>query len=154
MHDRLASRLYDIPSLETHILVCHGPGCFSNHSELILEKLQQCIADYRLENVRVIQTGCIGLCSEGPVVVIRPDDTFYANVSVEDCEEIITSHVMNHTVVKRLLVKEVTGLQIQKLNDLAFYKKQKRIALRNVGVVDPEKIEDYIAFDGYQALQK
>ena len=154
MHDRLASRLYDIPSLETHILVCHGPGCFSNHSELILDKLQQCIADYRLENVRVIQTGCIGLCSEGPVVVIRPDDTFYANVSVEDCEEIITSHVMNHTVVKRLLVKEVTGLQIQKLNDLAFYKKQKRIALRNVGVVDPEKIEDYIAFDGYQALQK
>lgn len=154
MHDRLASRLYDIPSLETHILVCHGPGCFSNHSELILEKLQQCIADYHLENVRVIQTGCIGLCSEGPVVVIRPDDTFYANVRVEDCEEIITSHVMNHTVVKRLLVKEVTGLQIQKLNDLAFYKKQKRIALRNVGVVDPEKIEDYIAFDGYQALQK
>lgn len=154
MHDQLASRLYDVPSHEVHILVCHGPGCFSNHSELILEKLQQCIADHHLENVRVIQTGCIGLCSEGPVVVIRPDDTFYAHVSVEDCEEIITSHVMNHNVVTRLLVKEVTGLQIQKLNDLAFYKKQKRIALRNVGVVDPEKIEDYIAFDGYQALQK
>ena len=153
-HETLQSRLYDVPSNEKHILVCHGPGCFSNHSDQVLEKLQQCIADHHLTNVRVILTGCIGLCSEGVVVVIRPDDTFYAHVQVSDCEEIITSHIINNTIVERLCVREVTGLMVEKVHDLAFYKKQKRIALRNVGVVDPTKIEDYIAFDGYQALEK
>ena len=116
--------------------------------------MRKIIKEKNLENVRVIQTGCFGLCAKGPIVIIRPEDTFYAMVTPEDCEEIIQSHIIEGKVVERLLCKDIDGSKVQKLDDLNFYKKQKRIALKNCGKIDPEEIEEYIAFDGYKALEK
>ena len=130
---------------EKHILVCHGTGCTSSKSPKIIETFREIIQEKNLENVRVIQTGCFGLCAKGPIVIIRPEDTFYAMVTPEDCEEIITSHIMEGKVVERLLCKDIDGKKVQKLDELTFYKKQKRIALQNCGRIDPENIEEYIA---------
>ena len=139
---------------EKHILVCHGTGCTSSKSPEILKKFRELIEEKKLENVRVIQTGCFGLCAKGPVVIIRPEDTFYAKVKVEDCEEIIQKHIIEGSRVDRLLCKNIDGKVAEKLDDLDFYKKQKRIALQNCGKIDPEQIDEYIAFDGYKALEK
>ena len=139
---------------EKHILVCRGTGCTSSKSPKIIETFRKVIEEKGLENVRVIQTGCFGLCAKGPIVIIRPEETFYAHVKPEDCEEIIQSHICEGKKVERLLCKNMDGNFAQKLEELDFYKKQKRIALKNCGLIDPEKIDEYIAFDGYQALQK
>ena len=139
---------------EKHILVCHGTGCTSSKSPEILANFNKIIKKKKLKNVRVIMTGCFGLCSKGPIVIIRPDDTFYSMVKPEDCEEIIESHIINGKKVERLLCKDVTGKMVSKLDDLDFYKKQKRIALKNCGVINPEDIDEYLAFDGYKALEK
>ena len=141
-------------TVEKHILVCRGTGCTSSHSGDIIENFRKLIEEKNIENVRVIQTGCFGLCAKGPIVVIRPEDTFYANVTPEDCEEIINTHIVEGNVVQRLLCKDVDGTLVNKLDDLSFYKKQKRIALQNCGMIDPENIDEYIAFDGYKALEK
>ena len=141
-------------TVEKHILVCRGTGCTSSHSGDIIENFRKLIEEKNIENVRVIQTGCFGLCAKGPIVVIRPEDTFYANVTPEDCEEIINTHIVEGNVVQRLLCKDVDGTLVNKLDDLGFYKKQKRIALQNCGMIDPENIDEYIAFDGYKALEK
>ena len=139
---------------EKHILVCNGTGCTSSKSPLILEKFKKIIEEKGIKNVRVIKTGCFGLCAKGPIVIIRPDDTFYAMVKPEDCEEIIASHIVENKVVERLLCKDIDGTKVTKLDDLTFYKKQKRIALKNCGVINPEDIDEYIAFDGYRALSR
>lgn len=139
---------------EKHILVCNGTGCTSSKSPLILEKFKKIIEEKGIKNVRVIKTGCFGLCAKGPIVIIRPDDTFYAMVKPEDCEEIIESHIVENKVVERLLCKDIDGTKVTKLDDLTFYKKQKRIALKNCGVINPEDIDEYIAFDGYRALAR
>ena len=139
---------------EKHILVCHGTGCTSSKSPQIIENFRKILEQKGIENVRVIQTGCFGLCAKGPIVIIRPEDTFYAHVKPEDCEEIINTHIVEGNRVERLLCKDVDGTVVQKLDELTFYKKQKRIALKNCGLIDPENINEYIAFDGYQALHK
>ena len=139
---------------EKHILVCNGTGCTSSKSPLILENFKKIIKEKGLTNVRVIKTGCFGLCAKGPIVIIRPEDTFYAMVKPEDCEEIIESHIIQGKVVERLLCKDIDGTKVTKLDDLTFYKKQKRIALKNCGVINPEDIDEYIAFDGYRALAR
>ncbi len=139
---------------EKHILVCHGTGCTSSKSPKILENFRKLIEERNIENVRVIQTGCFGLCAKGPIVIIRPEDVFYAMVKPEDCEEIIEKHIQNGEIVERLLCKDIDNSTVQKLDELTFYKKQKRIALKNCGVIDPENIDEYIAFDGYKALEK
>ena len=139
---------------EKHILVCNGTGCTSSKSPEILEKFKKIIEEKGIKNVRVIKTGCFGLCAKGPIVIIRPDDTFYAMVKLEDCEEIIESHIVENKVVERLLCKDIDGTKVTKLDDLTFYKKQKRIALKNCGVINPEDIDEYIAFDGYRALSR
>ena len=139
---------------EKHILVCHGTGCTSSKSPKIIENFRKILEEKGIENVRVIQTGCFGLCAKGPIVIIRPEDTFYAHVKPEDCEEIINTHIVEGNRVERLLCKDVDGTVVQKLDELTFYKKQKRIALKNCGLIDPENINEYIAFDGYQALHK
>ena len=141
-------------SQEKHILVCHGTGCTSSKSPKIIENFRKIIEEKGIKNVRVIQTGCFGLCAKGPIVIIRPEETFYAHVKPEDCEEIINTHIVEGNRVERLLCKDIDGKIAEKLNDLTFYKKQKRIALQNCGVIDPENIDEYIAFDGYQALKK
>ena len=139
---------------EKHILVCQGTGCTSSKSPEILENFKRIIKEKNIQNVRVIKTGCFGLCAKGPIVIIRPEDTFYAMVKPEDCEEIIESHIQNGKIIDRLLCKDIDGTKVQKLDDLTFYKKQKRIALKNCGVINPEDIDEYIAFDGYRALQR
>ena len=139
---------------EKHILVCQGTGCTSSKSPQILENFKKIIEEKGIQNVRVIKTGCFGLCAKGPIVIIRPEDTFYAHVTPEDCEEIIQSHIVEGKVVDRLLCKDIDGTKVTKLDDLTFYKKQKRIALKNCGVINPEDIDEYIAFDGYRALAR
>lgn len=139
---------------EKHILVCQGTGCTSSKSPEILETFKRLIKENGIENVRVIKTGCFGLCAKGPIVIIRPEDTFYAMVKPEDCEEIIKTHIMEGNQVERLLAKDIDGTKVHSLDDLNFYKKQKRIALKNCGMIDPEQIDEYIAFDGYLALEK
>ena len=143
-----------IKTKEKHILVCNGTGCTSSKSPIILENFKKLIKKNNLSDVKVIKTGCFGLCSKGPIVVIRPEDTFYSLVKPEDCEEIINSHIMENKIVERLLCKDIDGSIVNKLADLPFYKKQKRIVLKNCGVINPEDIDEYIAFDGYKALEK
>ncbi len=139
---------------EKHILVCRGTGCTSSKSAEILENFKKIIKEKNIKNVRVIMTGCFGLCSKGPIVIIRPEETFYAHVKPEDCEEIIQTHICEGKIVQRLLCKDIDGKTVEKLDELTFYKKQKRIALKNCGVINPEEIDEYIAFDGYKALEK
>ena len=139
---------------EKHILVCHGTGCTSSKSPQILENFNKIIKEKNIENVRVIKTGCFGLCAKGPIVIIRPEDTFYAGVTPDDCEEIIQTHIIEGNKVERLLAKDIDGTKVNSLDELNFYKKQKRIALKNCGVINPEEIDEYIAFDGYKALEK
>ena len=139
---------------EKHILVCHGTGCTSSKSPEILENFRRILKEKNINNVRVIKTGCFGLCAKGPIVIIRPEDTFYALVTPEDCEEIIETHIVKGERVERLLCKDIDGTVVNSLDELNFYKKQKRIALKNCGVVNPEEIDEYIAFDGYKALEK
>ena len=139
---------------EKHILVCNGTGCTSSKSPEILENFKRIIEEKGIQNVRVIKTGCFGLCAKGPIVIIRPEDTFYAMVKPEDCEEIIQSHIIEGKIVERLLCKDIDGKKVNRLDDLTFYKKQKRIALKNCGVINPEDIDEYIAFDGYRALAR
>ena len=141
------------PTREKHILVCHGTGCTSSKSPKIIENLRKIIEEKGLENIRVIQTGCFGLCAKGPIVIIRPEETFYAHVKPEDCEEIVDA-IANGTKVERLLCKDIDGTMVNRLDELTFYKKQKRIALKNCGVIDPENVDEYIAFDGYKALEQ
>ena len=139
---------------EKHILVCHGTGCTSSKSPKIIENFRKILEEKNITNVRVIQTGCFGLCAKGPIVIIRPEDTFYAMVTPDDCEEIIQTHIVEGKTVERLLCKDVDNTLVNRLDELNFYKKQKRIALKNCGVIDPENIDEYIAFDGYKALEK
>ena len=139
---------------EKHILVCHGTGCTSSKSPKIIENFRKIIDEKGIKNVRVIQTGCFGLCAKGPIVIIRPEDTFYAMVKPEDCEEIINTHIVEGKIVERLLCKDINNSVVQRLDELTFYKKQERIALKNCGIIDPENIDEYIAFDGYKALEK
>ena len=139
---------------EKHILVCHGTGCTSSKSPEILRRFREILEEKGIDNVRVIQTGCFGLCAKGPIVIIRPEDTFYAMVTPEDCEEIIDTHIVKGGKVERLLCRDIDGTMVDRLDDLNFYKKQKRIALKNCGVINPENIDEYIAFDGYLALEK
>ena len=93
---------------EKHILVCHGTGCTSSKSPEILKRFREILKEKNIENVRVIQTGCFGLCAKGPIVIIRPEDTFYAMVKPEDCEEIIEKHIQNGEVVDARLIQLVS----------------------------------------------
>ena len=127
---------------EKHILVCHGTGCTSSKSPVIIDNFRKILKEKNIENVRVIQTGCFGLCAKGPIVIIRPEDTFYAMVKPEDCEEIIETHIVKGETVERLLCKDIDNSVVQRLDELTFYKKQKRIALQNCGVIDPENIDE------------
>ena len=119
-----------------------------------MENFKNILKEKNIENVRVIKTGCFGLCAKGPIVIIRPEDTFYAQVTPDDCEEIIQTHIVEGNRVERLLCKDIDGKKANSLDELTFYKKQKRIALKNCGVINPEDIDEYIAFDGYKALEK
>ena len=140
----------------SHVLVCGGTGCTSSNSQKIIETMEAEIKAKGLEKeVQVIRTGCFGLCALGPIMIVYPEGCFYSEVKVEDVPEIVEEHLLKGRMVKRLLYEEtVTPEKIKGLNDTDFYKKQKRVALRNCGVINPEDINEYIAYDGYQALAK
>ncbi len=140
----------------SHVLVCGGTGCTSSNSAAIIEALETQIAEKGLsEEIKVIRTGCFGLCALGPIMIVYPEGSFYSQVKVEDIPEIVEEHLLKGRIVTRLLYDEtVTADEIKSLNDTTFYAKQKRVALRNCGVIDPENIDEYIAYDGYQALAK
>ena len=140
----------------SHVLVCGGTGCTSSHSAEIIAEFEKEIAEKGLaDEIKVIRTGCFGLCALGPIVVVYPEGAFYSQIKVEDVSEIVDEHLIKGRIVKHLLYDDtVAGDTVKSLNETRFYKKQKRVALRNCGVIDPENINEYIAMDGYQALAK
>ncbi len=140
----------------SHVLVCGGTGCTSSHSNEIIEKLESEIAAKGLQDeIKVIKTGCFGLCALGPIMIVYPEGCFYSEVKVEDVPEIVEEHLLKGRMVTRLLYEEtIQEDTVKSLEQTKFYAKQKRIALRNCGVIDPENIDEYIAHDGYQALEK
>ena len=140
----------------SHVLVCGGTGCTSSNSQKIIEAMEAEIAAKGLQDeVQVIRTGCFGLCALGPIMIVYPEGCFYSEVKVEDVPEIVEEHLLKGRMVKRLLYSEtVTPQEIKGLNDTNFYKKQERVALKNCGVINPENIDEYIAYDGYMALAK
>lgn len=140
----------------SHVLVCGGTGCTSSHSAEIIAEFEKEIVEKGLaDEIKVIRTGCFGLCALGPIVVVYPEGAFYSQIKVEDVSEIVDEHLIKGRIVKHLLYDNtVAGDTVKSLNETQFYKKQKRVALRNCGVIDPENINEYIAMDGYQALAK
>ena len=146
--------------IRSQILICGGTGCTSSGSKTLIEEFENRLAENGLsEEVKVVQTGCFGLCALGPVVIVYPDGTFYSRVQKDDVAEIVTEHLLKGRTVDRLVYSDVDESVKEEamhvsLNDTTFYKSQKRVALRNCGVINPENIEEYIAMDGYAALGK
>ncbi|MDR2047503.1 MAG: NADH-quinone oxidoreductase subunit NuoF [Clostridiales bacterium] len=144
--------------IRNHILVCGGTGCTSGKSREILERFNRLLAENNLSSeVQAIMTGCFGLCALGPVVVVYPEGAFYSQVKETDVDEIVSEHIVKGRIVKRLLYSETVKEgenAVSSLNETSFYKKQMRLALRNCGVINPENIDEYIAYDGYAALAK
>ena len=141
----------------SHVLICGGTGCTSSGSAALRQALEKELAANELQDeIKIVTTGCFGLCALGPVMIVYPDGTFYSMVKPEDIPEIVEEHLLKGRPVARLEYHEKTGDHhvVTSLSETNFYKKQKRVALRNCGVIDPEKIEEYIAMDGYQALGK
>ena len=144
--------------IRTHVLICGGTGCTSSGSVSIQEAFKENLEKQGLtDEVKIVQTGCFGLCAMGPVVIVHPDGTFYSRVTPEDVADIVEEHLLKGRVVTRLEYKEDESKEVTEnvsLNDTAFYKSQTRVALRNCGVINPEEIDEYIAMDGYAALGK
>ena len=141
----------------SHVLVCGGTGCSSSNSQQIIDALETEIAAAGLsDEVKVVKTGCFGLCALGPIMIIYPEGSFYSEVKPSDVPEIVEEHLLKGRIVKRLLYKETVqeDNSVKSLNETNFYAKQHRVALRNCGVINPENIDEYIAVDGYQALGK
>ena len=143
--------------IRSHVLICGGTGCNSSgsaHLETALEK--ELAAKGIQDEIKIVKTGCFGLCALGPVMIVYPEGTFYSRVQVDDIPEIVEEHLLKGRIVDRLVYNDAAEGESHatSLNDTAFYKKQKRVALRNCGVINPEIIDEYIAVDGYQALGK
>ena len=136
------------------VLICGGTGCKASSSHLIAERIRETLENRGIaDKVDVVTTGCFGFCEKGPVVKVIPDNTFYTQVTPEDADEIVTSHIIGGRRVERLLyVDPKTGQSVSDSKHIDFYRKQMRVALRNCGFIDPENIEEYIARDGYFAL--
>ena len=139
------------------VLVCGGTGCTSSGSKKVIEALEKSLKANGLEKeILVVRTGCFGLCSLGPIMIVYPEGAFYSQATPEGVERIVKEHLKEGKIVKELLYEETVHEDgsIISLSETAFYKKQLRVALRNCGVIDPENIDEYIAVDGYQALAK
>ena len=139
-----------------HVLVCGGTGCSSSGSAELIKRFEEQIAKNGLDKeVKVVRTGCFGLCEAGPVVIVYPEGTFYSRIRPDDVDEIVSEHLLKGRIVQHLVYKEKADEeQHVTLDNIDFYRPQMRLALRNCGVIDPENIDEYIAFDGYKALAK
>ncbi|MBQ8140945.1 MAG: NADH-quinone oxidoreductase subunit NuoF [Clostridia bacterium] len=144
--------------IRSHVLICGGTGCTSSGSVKILDAMNAELAAKGLaDEIKVVGTGCFGLCALGPIMIVYPEGTFYSCVKVEDVPEIVEEHFLKGRPVERLIYHETKSEDLHhatSLSETSFYKKQKRVALRNCGVINPENIDEYIAMDGYQALGK
>ena len=145
----------------SHVLICGGTGCTSSGSAALREALAAELKAKGLEEeIKIVQTGCFGLCALGPIMIVYPEGTFYSRVTVDDIPEIVEEHLLKGRIVERLVYNDTgakTGEEeavAASLSETGFYKKQKRVALRNCGVINPEVIDEYIAMDGYFALAK
>ena len=138
-----------------HVLVCGGTGCSSSGSGELIRRFEEQIAKQGLDKeVKVVRTGCFGLCEAGPVVIVYPEGTFYSRIHPDDVDEIVSEHLLKGRIVQHLVYKEKSKEEHLSLDNIDFYRSQMRLALRNCGVIDPESIDEYIAFDGYKALAK
>ncbi len=145
--------------IRSHVLICAGTGCTSSNSLKVAEALEnELVAKGLQEEIKIVRTGCFGLCALGPIMIVYPEGTFYSSVTVEDIPEIVEEHLLKGRLVQRLVYDDIGGGKKAdgpvSLNETGFYKKQLRLALRNCGVIDPENIEEYIGTDGYMALGK
>ncbi|MDR0330428.1 MAG: NAD(P)H-dependent oxidoreductase subunit E, partial [Chitinispirillales bacterium] len=142
--------------LKNYILICGGTGCESSKADEIYRNIQKELVGQKADGeAQVIKTGCFGFCEKGPIVKILPDESFYVHVKPEDARELVAEHIVKGRQVKRLLYKkEESEAARTALDDIDFYKKQVRVVLRNCGFIDPENIGEYIARDGYAALEK
>ena len=144
--------------IRSHVLICGGTGCSASGSGAVKEALEAEIAAKGLaDEVKVVQTGCFGLCALGPIMIVYPEGTFYHSVTAENVPEIVEEHLLKGRPVTRLVYHEVSDNDTKhatSLSETVFYKKQKRVALRNCGVINPENIDEYIGVDGYRALAK
>ena len=153
---RLDDEEHEKHPYEKEILVCAGTGCISSKSSEFVEALKVELAKNELtDKVNIVKTGCFGLCAQGPIVIIYPEAVFYHQVQAKHAKKIVSDHLVNGKLVEKLLYRDNESKEIiNKLMDTPFYHKQKRVALRNCGRINPEQIGEYIAFDGYQALAK
>ena len=144
--------------IRSHVLICGGTGCTASGSLAVRKALENELEAQGLtEEIKIVTTGCFGLCALGPVMIVYPEGTFYSCVTAEDVPEIVSEHLLKGRIVDRLVHHEMKAdaeNRVTSLSDTQFYKKQKRVALRNCGVINPEVIDEYIAMDGYQALGK
>ena len=148
--------------IRAHVLICGGTGCTSSGSGALIKAFESNISEFGLQDeIKVVQTGCFGLCALGPIVIVYPDGTFYSRVTTDDVKDIVSEHLLKGRIVTRLVYSdsETDKLVEQEaknfsLSDTKFYKSQKRVVLRNCGVIDPDNIDEYIAMDGYAALGK
>ncbi len=145
--------------IRAHVLICGGTGCTSSGSQSIQQAFTEQLEKNGLtEEIKIVQTGCFGLCALGPVVIVHPEGTFYSRVTPEDVAEIVSEHLLKGRIVERLVytdgAQEENDIAHLSLNDTAFYKTQNRVVLRNCGVINPEDIDEYIGMDGYAALGK
>lgn len=160
-YERLVARAarpddFGLAEARRSVMVCGGTGCTSSDSNKIIQALDKALAEHGIqERVEIVRTGCFGLCELGPVVIVYPEGVFYNRVTVDDVAEIVASHLKEGKVVTRLIYKESLDENgLKPLDQVDFFRKQKRIALRNCGLIDPESIDDYLAADGYKALEK
>ncbi len=142
--------------IRSHIMVCGGTGCVASRSEELIDTLKSELKTVGYDQeIKVVKTGCFGFCGQGPIVKIHPDNVFYVKVMPEDAGEIVAEHIVKGRTVERLLFEDPEAkVKQDKHSQMNFYKKQYRIALRNCGTINPEDINEYIAFRGYEALGK
>ena len=146
--------------IRSQVLICGGTGCTSSGSQQIQDRFEEEIAKNDLQDeIKLVRTGCFGLCELGPVVIVYPDGTFYSRVTPDDVEEIVSEHLLKGRRVERLVYDDHGKAEADEfgniaLSDTTFYKTQNRVVLRNCGVINPEDIDEYIAYDGYAALAK
>ncbi|MEW6197655.1 MAG: NADH-quinone oxidoreductase subunit NuoF [Planctomycetota bacterium] len=142
-------------NVRTHVLVCTGGGCIASGALEVSAALRQQIERHGLaDEIKVIESGCLGPCAVGPVAAVYPDGVLYQGLRPDDAPDIVEEHLLKGRVVERLVHKSPTGTAVPGLRDISFFQKQVKIVLRNCGVIDPLKIEEYIAREGYQALGK
>ncbi len=137
----------------SHVMICGGTGCTASESPKIIERMDEELKKHGLEKeIKVVRTGCFGLCEVGPIMIVYPEGVFYNRVTADDVPEIVEEHLLKGRLVQRLIHKDTQDETVSSIAETSFYKKQLRIALRNCGLINPEDIEEYIAMDGYQAL--